>query len=101
MSKLHLRFKAVNGQTRTLIGKKNDHEDVVFHNDDPERVLIITFNPAGLLRDDTGRVNNFEVPPLGKVRLTLKPNAAVGNETKYTATIAGSAPEDPIIIVEN
>jgi hypothetical protein len=97
MAKLDLRIVVDgNNQTRTLIGKKST-DDIVFHNAS-NAVLQVDFVPKNVIKDKRGTiVKGITVQAKGSETVTF--DAAVGTQVKYTATIAGATPEDPIIII--
>jgi len=99
MAKLNLRIINDSGQTRTLIGKNGVNDDIVFHNDSGTN-LTVNFVPATTICDENGLVSGFTVNANGKKKVSFVPGSSVGTRVKYTATIAGASPEDPIIIID-
>ncbi len=99
MANLKLSFvkEIVGGQavTRTLIGKQDGvNNKIEFHNAS-DAPLTITFNPASAMDRST-----LTVPVGRKEEVNFRAGKPLGTKVKYTATIDGAAPEDPIIIIE-
>jgi hypothetical protein len=90
MAVLRLYIGVRNGKTRTLLSKDTGTRKVIFHNEGPGQ-LTVTFDSAKLLGE-----SSISVDP-GKHRVLTTTGTG---EVKYTATIAGATPEDPIIIID-
>ena len=100
MARLHIYVGDRNGQTVSKFGKPKDSDKVVFHNQHPSNELVITTDAAALCKSKNGPAEmTIHVPAGGKMAYVIC-DAFQGDSFKYTATIAGSAPEDPIIILE-
>jgi hypothetical protein len=99
MSKLNIYVYSEVGQTVSKFGKTKDGEKVVFHNRDTAAQLTIqTDQPALCENNGSNAPNPFTVDPGQKQ--SYKICDSFDGEFKYTAVIAGSNVEDPIIIVE-
>jgi len=105
MADLNIRItnRTVKGVNRTCtrIGKKHGIDKIVFHNESTNNAeLRVDFDPVNVVKNKAGTTDLafIKVPPNDKVVVTL--DGAVGTEVKYTATITGAAPEDPIIIID-
>jgi hypothetical protein len=105
VAKLNIFVNEKNGQTVSKFGKAKDGEKIVFHNQHPAQPLSVSVigepPSAGVpLSDGTNPVSSFTVSVAeGKKAFWIR--AGYLAETfKYTATIQGSVPEDPIIIIE-
>lgn len=101
-SVLRLSFINDNRKTRTRMGVKKNINRIVVTNADPENRLVVVFSPRGKIEWEDGK-------PLKDDKLDLKPNEsatvkfgkpAVGESVGYTAQIAGTIAEDPIVIID-
>ena len=100
MAKLDISVNDKNGQTVSVYGKLKDNENIVFHNDHPTNELTITTDAAALCKSKSSPAEmTIHVPAMGKMPYVVC-GGFQGSSFKYTATIAGSLPEDPIIIIE-
>ena len=111
MAQLRLRFVVRGGKTTTRIGKAKDNLTIDFINEG-NQWMTLTFDKDIFLdkkgkplhRLHVGKRFDWATPPVppfgGKVSLTVNPTTPLGTETKYTAQIGASVPEDPIIIIE-
>ncbi|MGB5131902.1 MAG: hypothetical protein WBO00_04765 [Steroidobacteraceae bacterium] len=89
-------------RTCTMTRKEKDNEKVVFHNDSAA-VLTITVDRLDVLSDASGNLltsNTFQVAAGGHKTFKIHDDCPPATELKYTATVSGAMPEDPIIIIE-
>jgi len=106
VAKLNIFVNEKNGQTVSKFGKAKDSEKIVFHNQHPTQTLTVTVvgetPAAGVpLCEGPGQntVSSFTVAAAGQQAYKIC-NAYLADTFKYTATIQGATPEDPIIIIE-
>ncbi|MEX0735318.1 MAG: hypothetical protein WD944_08740 [Steroidobacteraceae bacterium] len=97
-AQFNLRIFTENRKTHTRIPVKRK-DTLVFHNDSKE-TLRITVDKDDALLDCGKGVDLIKVEPGQSRSLVVNPKYPVGSVFKYTATIAGSETEDPIIIIE-
>jgi len=107
MSELKLRITVIPDpkppylRTVTKIGKKKDEKKIVFLNESKTDVLTMTlYNADPLLYDVKSGTFTFTVAANEEKTFSVRRDAAVGADFKYTAQIGRAAPEDPIIIIE-
>ena len=100
MARLNIFVSDKNGQTVSKFGKPKDSDKIVFHNDHPTNELVITTESPALCKSKTSPAEQTIHVPGGGTMAYVVCDAFQGDSFKYTATIAGSLPEDPIIIIE-
>ena len=106
MARLHIYVNDKGGKTVSKFGKPRDNDKIVFHNQHPSNTLTVTIEgepEAGIaLCKGSQEITSFTVTPAdpGQKKAFSICSDYRGETFKYTATIAGSEPEDPIIIIE-
>ncbi len=86
--------------TQTCIGKKKGNDKIAFLNDS-NAALTVAFNPPNVMHNAHGQpVPSINVPAGQSVEVNFDSGKPKGTQVKYTATVAGAAPEDPIVIID-
>ncbi len=98
-SAVNLHITEQNKKTVTQIGMRRETGEIVFHNGSNAE-LRVDFAPAVLKDKDGKDVSCITVRGNGHVSV-FDPDVRPGTKIKYTATIEGARPEDPIIIIED
>ena len=91
-----------NGMTKTVYKIKR-HGWLKFKNKSPNKTLTITSGdnpPPFLVEGNPPAQSGFVVPAGSQVKAQVAPSYDVGDRFAYQAQIEGSAPEDPIVIVD-
>lgn len=106
MARLHIfvhEMDAPDGGKLTVskFGKPKDFNKVVFHNSHEIKKLTIDIDQPGALCKSNQLPEDFPITiDAGNKQGYRICDEFDGSEFKYTATLEGSAPEDPIIIIE-
>ncbi|MGD9599092.1 MAG: hypothetical protein AB7G76_05785 [Steroidobacteraceae bacterium] len=104
MAKFEIHMKVIDGQTVSSFGKVKPRETIFFYNDDPSNTLTVAITShsgpeAALCKPNQAEVSTFTVGPSSHKNYQICTEYK-GKTFEYTATIGGSAAEDPIIIIE-
>jgi hypothetical protein len=104
VARLHIYVTDKNEETFSKFGKPKDSDKIVFHNQHPSKTLTVTIQSepqagSALCKGNTA-VDAFSVTPAEQKKSYTICKDYEAEIFKYTATIAGSAPEDPVIIIE-
>jgi hypothetical protein len=99
MANLELYVDVASGKTFTKIGKKPT-DKIVFHNDSDTDSLVVNFSPTNVVKNKHGSafISSITVPAGGEE--TVRFEASLETEVKYTAQIGSTTAEDPIIIID-
>jgi len=104
VARLHIYVNDNGGKTVSKFGKPRDNDKIVFHNQHPGNSLEVSIEgepDAGIaLCKGAQKIETFTVTPAEQKKAFSICSDYRGETFKYTATIAGSEPEDPIIIIE-
>lgn len=103
MSQLNLTFVSDGIKTRSMIGLKQNVNQILVTNGDAKRTLRVVFAPAGNIEirgGDTLPGGLLELGPSGSQLLRFKGDPNIGDHVSYTAQLSGTLPEDPIIIID-
>lgn len=104
MAKFEIHMKVIDGQTVSSFGVLDPGDRITFVNDDPSNWLTVSIKkedgqPSAICKLNHAKVQEFTVGPSSDKKYKICTDYKL--ETfEYTATIGGSAAEDPIIIIE-
>ena len=98
MAEISLRIFTENNKTHTKFAIARS-DTLVFKND-ADMTLRVTVDKADALIEHGKEVDLFKVEPGEERAFTVNQHYPLGSTFKYTATIAGSETEDPVIIID-